>query len=175
MTNTKIIKNIVKKRILILDGGMGTLIQEKNLTAADYGGLAYEGCPEILNVTRPEIIRGIHEAYFEAGADIVETNSFGGAALVLSEYDLEDRMEELNKAAVTVAKEAAKKYSTPEKPRFVAGSMGPTNKAYSVTGGVTFDELEDNFFRQAKSLLSAGADILILETQQDTVNVKGRD
>ncbi len=172
MTNTKIIKNIVKKRILILDGGMGTLIQEKNLTAADYGGQAYEGCPEILNVTRPEIIRGIHEAYFEAGSDIVETNSFGGAALVLSEYDLEDRMEELNKAAVTVAKEAAKKYSTPEKPRFVAGSMGPTNKAYSVTGGVTFDELEDNFFRQAKSLLSAGADILILETQQDTVNVK---
>ncbi|MEE8423682.1 MAG: methionine synthase [Thermodesulfobacteriota bacterium] len=172
MNNTEILKNIADERILVMDGGMGTLIQGKDLTAKDYGGQAYEGCPEILNVTRPEIIREMHEAYFEAGADIVETNSFGGTDLVLSEYSLEHRMEELNKAAVKVAKEAAKKYSTLEKPRFVAGSMGPTNKAYSVTGGVTFDELEDNFFRQAKSLLSAGVDILILETQQDTVNVK---
>ena len=172
MKNTDILRKLVAKSILVLDGGMGTLIQEKDLRAEDYGGQAYEGCPEILNVTRPEIISEIHEAYFEAGADIVETNSFGGTTLVLSEYGLENRMEELNIAAVKVAKEAANKYSTPEKPRFVAGSMGPTNKAFSVTGGTTFDDLEKTFYSQAKALLSGGADMIILETQQDTVNIK---
>ncbi|MBU2591219.1 MAG: methionine synthase [Nitrospinota bacterium] len=166
------LKSIIKKRILILDGGMGTLIQARNLTASDYGSDEYEGCPEMLNITRPDVIADIHEAYLKAGADIIETNSFGGTDIVLAEYGLADRQDELNIAAVKVAKEVALKYFTPDKPRFVAGSMGPTTKSFSVIGGITFDTLENSFYRQAKSLLSAGADIILLETQQDTVNVK---
>src|SRR5467141_4067286 len=132
-------------RILVLDGAMGTMLQQRHLTAADFGGPALEGCNENLVRTRPDVVLDIHRRYFEAGADIVETNSFGSTPLVLAEYGLQADALELNKRAATLARQAAEEYSTPGKPRFVAGSMGPTTKAITVTGGVTFEGLQDSY------------------------------
>ncbi|RNB85125.1 methionine synthase [Brevibacillus fluminis] len=160
------------KKILVLDGAMGTMLQQANLTADDFGGDDLEGCNEILNITRPDVIRHIHDTYFEAGADIIETNTFGSTSIVLAEYDISERDEELNIAAAQIARASADHYSTPEWPRYVAGAMGPTTKTLSLTGGVTFDELVENYYRQAKSLIIGGVDVLLLETSQDTLNVK---
>ena len=160
------------QRILVLDGAMGTAIQGKELTADDFGGPDLEGCNEYLVHTRPEVIQDIHESYLKAGCDIVETNTFGGTPLVLDEYGLGSRALELNRKAAQIARAAAEKFSTPEKPRFVAGSIGPTTKAISVTGGVTFAALQDNFYTQAKGLLEGGVDYFLLETCQDTRNIK---
>uniref|UniRef100_UPI003D2C75C7 methionine synthase n=1 Tax=Paenibacillus oryzisoli TaxID=1850517 RepID=UPI003D2C75C7 len=157
---------------MILDGAMGTMIQQENLTADDFGGDDLDGCNEILCVTRPDVIRKIHEAYFAAGADLIETNTFGTTSVVLAEYDLQDRHRELNMAAAKLAIEAAEKYSTPEWPRYVVGAMGPTTKTLSVTGGVTFAQLEESYYQQALALVEAGVDALLLETSQDTLNVK---
>lgn len=162
----------LEKRILILDGAMGTMLQRANLTAKDFGGEEFEGCNEILNLTRPDLISSIHEEYLKAGADIIETNSFGSTTVVLSEYGLEVKDEELNHVAAKLARAAADKYTTEDKPRFVAGSMGPTTKSLSLTGGVTFDELSEAYYRQAKALIQSGADVLLVETAQDTLNVK---
>jgi 5-methyltetrahydrofolate--homocysteine methyltransferase len=162
----------IKEKILILDGAMGTQLQQAGLTAEDFGGEAYDGCNEFLNITRPDVIRSIHENYLAAGADIVETNTFGGTSVVLAEYDLQHRVEEINKAAVACAREAVEKWSTPEDPRYVAGALGPTTKTLSVTGGVTFDQLIDSYEEQARALVEAGVDALLLETSQDTLNVK---
>ncbi|MGG1514954.1 methionine synthase [Paenibacillus oryzisoli] len=162
----------LKKKIMILDGAMGTMIQQENLTADDFGGDDLDGCNEILCVTRPDVIRKIHEAYFAAGADLIETNTFGTTSVVLAEYDLQDRHRELNMAAAKLAIEAAEKYSTPEWPRYVVGAMGPTTKTLSVTGGVTFAQLEESYYQQALALVEAGVDALLLETSQDTLNVK---
>ncbi|MEW9698837.1 methionine synthase [Paenibacillus sp. SI8] len=166
------IQEQLKKKIMILDGAMGTMIQQENLTADDFGGDDLDGCNEILCVTRPDVIRKIHEAYFAAGADMIETNTFGTTSVVLAEYDLQDRHRELNLAAAKLAIEAANKYSTPEWPRYVIGAMGPTTKTLSVTGGVTFQQLEDSYYEQALALVEAGVDALLLETSQDTLNVK---
>lgn len=160
------------KRIMILDGAMGTMLQRANLTVKDFGGEEYEGCNEILTLTRPDVIRSVHEAYLEAGADLIETNTFGATTVVLAEYDLADRDQELNRASARIAREAADRFSTPDKPRFVAGSMGPTTKSLSLTGGVTFDELEEAYYRQAVALMDGGVDTLLVETAQDTLNVK---
>lgn len=160
------------RKILILDGAMGTMLQQASLTADDFGGEAYEGCNELLNLTRPDVIRSIHEKYLEAGADIVETNTFGATSIVLAEYDVAEKDLEINIAAARLAREAADAYSTPEWPRYVAGSMGPTTKTLSLTGGVTFEELVEAYYRQAKGLLIGGVDALLLETSQDTLNVK---
>ncbi|MFC3771906.1 methionine synthase [Paenibacillus sp. GCM10012303] len=162
----------LKHKILILDGAMGTMLQQENLTAADFGGEELEGCNEILSVTRPDVISKIHEAYLEAGADILETNTFGTTSVVLAEYDIPERSRELNLAAAKLAVEAANKYSTPEWPRYVAGAMGPTTKTLSVTGGVTFEGLIESYYEQAVALIEAGVDALLLETSQDTLNVK---
>jgi hypothetical protein len=135
-------------------------------------GAQYEGCNEYLVITRPELIRAIHEEFLNAGADIVETNSFGSTALVLAEYGLQAKVQELNVAAARVAREACARVATPDRPRFVAGSMGPTTKAMTVTGGVTFDEMIGHYRTQAIGLLSGGADTLLLETTQDTRNLK---
>ncbi|MBI2606963.1 MAG: methionine synthase [Deltaproteobacteria bacterium] len=159
-------------RVLVLDGAMGTAIQDKNLQASDFGGPDLEGCNEVLVLTRPELIRGIHEAYLEAGCDIVETNTFGATPLVLDEYGLGASAHEINVAAARLAREAADRYSTPQKPRFVAGAIGPTTKAISVTGGATFESLQEHFHVQAKALFEGGVDYLLLETCQDTRNVK---
>ena len=151
---------------------MGTAIQDKNLTAADFGGPEYEGCNENLVRTRPELVQEIHEAYLKAGCDIVETNTFGATPMVLDEFALGKHAREINRRAAELARAACDKYSTPEKPRFVAGSIGPTTKAISVTGGITFEELVYQFQEQTLGLLEGGVDYLLLETCQDTRNIK---
>ena len=168
----KALRELLGERILVLDGAMGTMLQQRSLTAADFGGAALEGCNENLVRTRPDVVLDIHRKYFEAGSDIVETNSFGGTPLVLAEYGLGADAHELNKRAATLARQAAEEYSTPGKPRFVAGSMGPTTKAITVTGGVTFEGLLDNYYVQAKGLIEGGSDLLLVETCQDTRNIK---
>src|ERR1700733_14829899 len=162
----------LERRILVLDGDMGTMVQQQNLSAADFGGSFLEGCNEVLVRTRPDVILGIHRGYLEAVADIIETDSFGSTRIVLAEYGLENETVELNRKAAELARQAADEYSTPERPRWVAGSIGPTTKAISVTGGVTFDQLRENFYEQGKALVEGGADILVIETSQDTRNIK---
>ncbi|WP_409346896.1 methionine synthase [Paenibacillus sp. MBLB4367] len=162
----------LSKKIMILDGAMGTMIQQEDLTADDFGGEDLDGCNENLVLTRPDIISKIHEAYFEAGSDIIETNTFGATSVVLAEYDLQDKTREINLVAAKLAVEAANKYSTPEWPRYVAGALGPTTKTLSVTGGVTFDDLVDSYYEQTLALIEAGVDAILLETSQDTLNVK---
>ncbi|HNY41880.1 MAG TPA: homocysteine S-methyltransferase family protein, partial [Bryobacteraceae bacterium] len=159
-------------RILVLDGAMGTMLQQYNPTIEDWGGPAFENCSENLLFTRPDWIRDIHRAYYAAGADMVETNSFGGHAITLAEFGLEDRIHEVNRLAASLARQAADEFDQPGRPRFVAGSMGPTTKAISVTGGTTFAQLRDGYYKQAKGLIEGGADILLVETCQDTRNVK---
>ena len=166
------LEDALKTRVLVLDGAMGTMLQERHLTAADFGGPALEGCNENLVLTRPDVILDVHRAYYDAGADIVETNSFGSTKIVLAEYDLQAKSYELNYQAAKLAREVADACSQPGRPRFVAGSMGPTTKAITVTGGVTFPELIASYSEQAKALIEGGADILLLETCQDTRNVK---
>jgi 5-methyltetrahydrofolate--homocysteine methyltransferase len=168
----KALRELLAERILVLDGAMGTMLQQRNLSAADFGGPALEGCNENLVRTRPDVVLDIHRKYFEAGSDIVETNSFGGTPLVLGEYGLAADTYALNRRAAELARQAAEEFSTPKKPRFVAGSMGPTTKAITVTGGVTFEGLLDSYYLQAKGLLEGGSDLLLVETCQDTRNIK---
>jgi 5-methyltetrahydrofolate--homocysteine methyltransferase len=162
----------IGQRVLVLDGAMGTMLQQRHLAAADFGGAALEGCNENLVRTRPDVLLDIHRAYLEAGSDIVETNSFGSTDIVLAEYGLQDDARELSERAAQLARQAADEFSTPERPRWVAGSMGPTTKAITVTGGVTFDRLRQAFQQQAAALLTGGADCLLVETCQDTRNIK---
>ena len=162
----------MKKKILIMDGAMGTMLQQANLTPDDFGGEDYDGCNEILNLTSPDIIEKIHCEYFAAGADIVETNTFGATRLVLDEYGLGEKAYEINKAAALLAKKAADEAATPSWPRFIAGSMGPTTKTLSVTGGSNFEEMSASYEEQALGLLDGNVDLLLLETSQDLLNVK---
>ncbi len=172
MDRSHLLRDLFDERILCLDGAMGTAIQSKNLVAADFGGDAFEGCNEILNVTRPDVITAIHREHLDAGADIIETNTFGSTSLVLAEYALQTRAYELTRAAAEIARRAADAASTKDKPRFVAGSIGPTTKAITVTGGVTFEELRRTFGEQARALVDGGSDYLLVETCQDTRNIK---
>ncbi|MDC0702492.1 methionine synthase [Priestia sp. AB] len=169
---SSLIEQQLKKRILVIDGAMGTMIQDADLTAEDFGGEEYEGCNEYLTRTAPHVIQRIHEEYFAAGADIIETNTFGSTSTVLDEYDLGHLAYELNIEAVKLACAARDKYSTPEWPRFVAGAIGPTTKTLSVTGGITFPELVESYEEQARGLLDGGVDLLLVETCQDMLNVK---
>src|SRR5580692_6997773 len=168
----KALRELLGERILVLDGAMGTMLQQRDLAAADFGGAALEGCNENLVRTRPDVVLDIHRKYFEAGSDAVETNTFGSTPLVLAEYGLADEAYDLSKRAALLARQAAEEYSTPGKPRFVAGSMGPTTKAITVTGGVTFQGLLDSYYVQAKGLIDGGSDLLLIETSQDTRNIK---
>src|SRR6266851_4189761 len=168
----RILRELLRERILVLDGAMGTMIQERNLSAADFGGPALEGCNEHLVFSKPEVILDIHRKYLEAGADVIETDTFGGTPIVLAEYQLEKQAYALNRKAAELARSAADEFSTPSKPRFVAGAMGPTTKAITVTGGATFSGLQDAFFEQARGLIDGGVDVLLLETCQDTRNIK---
>jgi 5-methyltetrahydrofolate--homocysteine methyltransferase len=162
----------LKKKILIMDGAMGTMLQDAELTPEDFGGEEYDGCNEYLNVTAPSVIESIHITYLKAGADIIETNTFGGTNLVLDEYDLGAQAYEINKLGAEIARKATDTISTNEWPRYVAGSMGPTTKTLSVTGGTTFDALREAYAEQARGLIDGGADLLLLETSQDMLNVK---
>jgi len=170
--STKALRELLSQRILVLDGAMGTMLQQRNLTSTDFGGPALEGCNENLVRTRPDVVLDIHRKYFEAGSDIVETDSFGGTPIVLAEYGLAQDAYLLNKRAAELARQVADEFSTPGKPRFVGGSMGPTTKAITVTGGVTFGELREAYYTQANGLVEGGADLLLVETCQDTRNIK---
>ncbi len=162
----------LNERILVLDGAMGTAIQAANLVADDFGGPALEGCNEHLVLTRPDVIENIHRGYLEAGADIIETDTFGGTRVVLAEYGLQDKVYEINFTAAQLGRRAADALSTIKRPRFVAGSMGPGTKTISVTGGIGFDEVRSAYLDQTLGLVEGGSDVLYLETQQDTLNVK---
>jgi len=166
------LRELLSQRILVLDGAMGTMLQQRDLTAADFGGAALEGCNENLVRTRPDVVLDIHRKYFEAGSDVVETNSFGGTPFVLAEYGLGNDALLLNRLSAELARKAADEFSTPAKPRFVGGSMGPTTKAITVTGGITFEELQAAYYTQARGLVEGGVDLLLVETCQDTRNIK---
>ncbi|MBK7864855.1 MAG: methionine synthase [Archangiaceae bacterium] len=163
------LKAAMKERIIVLDGAMGTQIFARNLKAQDFGGAKYEGCMEYLAITRPDVIQEIHEAYFRAGCDVTETNTFGGTPLVLDEFGLGDRAHEINVRCAQLARAAADKFGPN---RWVAGSMGPTTKAISVVGGITFEQLVKHFEAQALGLLEGGVDYLLVETSNDTRTIK---
>jgi 5-methyltetrahydrofolate--homocysteine methyltransferase len=163
------LRDALRRRLLVLDGAMGTMIQARDLGAADFGGPRYEGCNEHLNLTRPDVIRAIHAAYLEAGADLVSTNTFGCAPYVLAEYDLAGHAYEITRAAARLAREAVDARGGE---RFVIGAMGPGTRSISVTRNVTFDEVREAYALQARALVDGGVDALLLETQQDTLNLK---
>lgn len=183
------IEDILKERILILDGAMGTMIQAYKFDEEDYRGERFKdyktllkGNNDLLTLTQPEAIREIHRKYFEAGADIVETNTFSGTTIAMADYGMEDLVYELNYESARIAKEVALEFTAkePDKPRFVAGSMGPTNKTASMSPdvndpgyrAVTFEELRVAYKQQAEALIDGGADILLVETVFDTLNAK---
>ncbi|MBN8653516.1 MAG: homocysteine S-methyltransferase family protein [Cytophagales bacterium] len=183
------IEDILKERILILDGAMGTMIQRHKLEEADFRGEILKDHPhplkgnnDLLSLTRPDIIKDIHRQYFEAGSDIIETNTFGSTSVAQADYHLEHLVYEINYQSAKIAKEVAAEFTAkePNKPRFVAGSMGPTTKLASMSPDVnnpgyraiTFDQLVVAFKEQAKGLLDGGADLLLPETITDTLNVK---
>ncbi|MCX5796905.1 MAG: methionine synthase [Elusimicrobia bacterium] len=160
------------RRILVLDGSMGSQLATQGLKAQDFGGAGQEGCFDILPVTKPAVVAAVHECYLEAGADIIETCSFGALRHVLAEYGIADRTLELNRAAAALAARSARGHATPDKPRFVAGSMGPGTKTITLTGGISFAAVAAAHGEQAQGLIEGGVDLLLLETQQDTVNIK---
>lgn len=183
------IQDILSERILIIDGAMGTMIQRHTLTEADFRGDKFKdhthplkGNNDALSITRPDIIKEIHKQYLEAGADIIETNTFSATSIAQADYHLEPFVYELNYQSAKIAKEVASEFTArePHKPRFVAGAMGPTNKTASLSPevnnpgyrAVTFDQLSAAFKEQARALLEGGADLLLLETIIDTLNVK---
>jgi 5-methyltetrahydrofolate--homocysteine methyltransferase len=187
MTTRELLDTIAAGRILVLDGAMGSLIQGLGLTEAEFRGgrfaghpVALKGCNDLLCLTKPEAIAAIHEAYLEAGADIIETCSFNSTAVSLADYRLDDFAYEISRAAASVARGAADRFSTAAKPRFVAGSIGPTSKSASLSPdvndpakrGIYWDELEAAYYDNARGLLDGGADILLVETVYDTLNAK---
>ncbi|MEB3885100.1 methionine synthase [Lyngbya sp. CCY1209] len=157
--------------VIVFDGAMGTNLQVQNLTAEDFGGKEYEGCNEYLVKTKPEAVATVHRQFLEAGADVIETDTFGGTGVVLAEYDLADQAYDLNKTAAELAKSVAAEFSTPEKPRFVAGSMGPGTKLPTL-GHIDFDTLQRAFAEQAEGLYDGGVDLFIVETCQDVLQIK---
>ncbi|MEQ9265612.1 MAG: homocysteine S-methyltransferase family protein [Balneolaceae bacterium] len=183
------IRTELQDRILVLDGAMGTMIQRYNLEEKDFRGNRFidsnidlKGNNDLLSITRPEIIREIHEQYLEAGADIVETNTFSGTTIAQADYEMEDAVYDINFESAKIAKQACEKYTSlnPSKPRFVAGAIGPTNKTASMSPNVsdpgyravTFDELAVAYKEQAKGLVDGGADLILIETIFDTLNAK---
>ena len=157
--------------VLVFDGATGTSLQQMDLSAEDFGGAALEGCNENLVFTRPDAVQAVHRLFLDAGCDVIETDTFGAASTVLAEYDLQDQAFAINKRAAELARDMADAYSTPEKPRFVAGSMGPTTKLPTL-GHIGFDELRDAFAEQAEGLIAGDVDLFIVETCQDVLQIK---
>ncbi len=179
----------IQKRILVLDGAMGTMLQQYKFTEEDFRGERFKDYPtplkgnnDLLSITQPEAVKAVHRKYFEAGADIVETNTFSGTTIAMADYQMEDLVYELNFQSAKIAKEVADEITAkePHKPRFVAGSIGPTNRTASMSPdvndpgyrAVTFDELRIAYKQQAEALLDGGSDILLVETVFDTLNAK---
>ncbi len=180
-------QDILKERILVLDGAMGTMIQQYELKEEDFKGEQFKyfstsikGNNDILSVTQPEIIQTIHEEYLEAGADIIETNTFSGTTIAQADYQMEEFVYDINFESAKLAKNATQKYNTVDKPRFVAGAIGPTNRTASLSPdvnnpgyrAVTFDQLVEAYQQQAEALIDAEADMLLVETVFDTLNAK---
>jgi 5-methyltetrahydrofolate--homocysteine methyltransferase len=161
----------LKERVLVFDGAFGTGIQERDLSADDFGGPALEGCNEHLVLTRPDVIRDLHAGYFEVGVDAVETATFGSFPTVLTEYDIPEKTREMNLAAVRIAKEVAADFSTPDRPRWVIGSVGPGTKLPSL-GHISFVDLRDSYLPQMEALLEGGVDVILIETVQDLLQGK---
>ncbi len=157
--------------VLVFDGAMGTNLQTQNLTAEDFGGAQYEGCNEYLVHTKPEAVAKVHRDFLAAGADVIETDTFGSTSIVLAEYDLADQAYYLSKIAAELAKRVAAEFSTPEKPRFVAGSIGPTTKLPTL-GHIDFDTMKATFAEQAEALWDGGVDLFLVETCQDVLQIK---
>src|SRR6202171_6675380 len=160
---------IVKERVVVYDGAMGTNIQTRNPSLDDYWGK--ENCSEVLVLSRPDIIREIHADFFNVGCDIVETDTFGGSRIVLAEFDLADQVREINVKAAQLAREVAQQFPTTGKPRFVAGSMGPTTKLPSLAH-IGFDAMAAAYEEQAAALIEGGVDLLLIETCQDLLQAK---
>jgi 5-methyltetrahydrofolate--homocysteine methyltransferase len=186
-TRAKQLPAILAQRIAILDGAMGTMIQRFKLTEEQYRGERFKdfhkdvkGNNELLSLTRPDVIRDIHERYLAAGADLIETNTFGATTIAQADYDMADLAYEMNLASARIAREACDKYSTPDKPRFVAGAVGPTPKTASISPdvndagarNVNFEELRAAYYDQVKALVEGGSDVLLVETIFDTLNAK---
>jgi 5-methyltetrahydrofolate--homocysteine methyltransferase len=178
---------LLAQRIVILDGAMGTMLQRHRLSEADFRGQRFQAHPkdlqgnnDLLVLTQPAIVRRIHEQYLEAGADIIETNTFGASAIAQEDYGLASVCREMNRAAAAIAREAADRFSTPERPRFVAGALGPTPKTASISPdvndpgarNVSFDQLRDAYREQGEGLLEGGCDLFVVETIFDTLNAK---
>lgn len=183
------IRDLLKDRILILDGAMGTMLQRHSFEEADFRGERFKDHPvpvqgnnDLLSLTQPQAIAEVHALYFEAGADIVETNTFSGTTIAMADYNMEDLVYELNFESARIAREVADRFTAkqPEKPRFVAGAMGPTNKTASLSPDVndpgfraiSFDELRQAYKQQAEALIDGGCDLLLVETIFDTLNAK---
>jgi 5-methyltetrahydrofolate--homocysteine methyltransferase len=177
MTESRYLAEL-ERRVLIYDGAMGTSIQARDLSAEDFGGPGLEGCNDYLVITRPELIEEIHASFLEVGCDVVETDTFRSNRLTLGEYGLGDRVVEINRAAAEVARRACDRYATPERPRFVAGSIGPSGFLPSTSdpslGAMTYEELVDVFAEQATGLVEGGVDVLLIETSQDLLEVKAQ-
>jgi 5-methyltetrahydrofolate--homocysteine methyltransferase len=168
----KDIRLVAKERVLLLDGAMGTQIHSFGLGAEDFGGEAYVGCNEHLNLTRPDVIAAIHDRYLEAGADIIETNSLCSSKIELEEFGLGDLSYDVARAAAEIARGSADRFSTEEKPRFVAGNIGSTNKLLNLSEGIDFDGLKAMYKPLVKGLVEGGADVILFETYADTSNLK---
>ena len=183
------IRELLKQRILVIDGAMGTMIQRYKLGEADYRGARFadfhldvKGNNDLLSITQPQIIEEIHRAYLDAGADIIETNTFSSTWIAMADYEMQALAYELNYASAQVAKRCADEFTlrNPGKPRYVAGAMGPTNRTASLSPDVnnpgyraiTFKELKEAYYEQAKGLVEGGADLLLIETVFDTLNAK---
>ena len=166
----------LSKSVLIFDGAMGTNLQKQNLQAADFGGESYSGCNDILNLTRADAVEQVHRSFLEAGVDVIETNTFRSNRITLKEYGLKDKVHQINYEAAHLAKRLTDTFSTTTQPRFVAGSIGPSGKIFSIdeakTESISFQEAMDVFKEQATALLEGGVDLLLLETQQDLLEIK---
>src|SRR5213595_2612549 len=161
----------LKERIVVFDGAMGTNLQVQNLTLDDFGGLRFEGCNEHLLITRPDAVDNVHTGFLDVGCDVIETNSFNGTPVDFAEYDMADQAYDMNVRAASLAKRIASDYSTKEKPRWAAGSMGPGRKLPTL-GHISFVDLKAAYGEQVRGLLDGGADLLIVETCQDLLQTK---
>src|SRR5690242_18302421 len=160
-SRSDVLRHTLTQRVVVADGAMGTMLQAANPTLDDFEG--HEGCNEVLNVTRPDIVRAVHDEYFATGVDCVETNTFGANWANLAEYGIEDRITEFAQAGARIAREAADAWSTDEQPRFVIGSVGPGTKLPSL-GHTTYALLRDAYYQQAVGLIAGGSDLLLIET-----------